>query len=138
MLTYFDNTGHFRPAWSRVLPSTLPSITLLTVKDPHGRLTYAACALMVASHHASEAHSQLADAALAEYGDGDGVPISGCYRRHFPEQVKDRLRYLAHRIGLMLDESQVLWRRAGRPDTSWRAQYGRHRADWQREADTST
>jgi hypothetical protein len=46
---------------------------------------------------ASRKHSEIAAAALAQYGD-HGAQISGCVRDHFPEDVKRDLRYLAGEV----------------------------------------
>ena len=43
---------------------------------------------------ASREHSKAAAAALRMYGD-HGPLISGCVRDHFPEEVKEHLRWLA-------------------------------------------
>lgn len=48
-------------------------------------------------------YQDLITAALKEYGNGDGVAISGIYRSHFPESVKDRLRFLAHGKSMLTD-----------------------------------
>lgn len=45
----------------------------------------------------ARAHDQLAAIALREYGD-HGPLISGCVRAHFPEQVKDVLRFTARQV----------------------------------------
>lgn len=46
---------------------------------------------------ASRKHSDVAQAALKEYGD-HGPLISGCVRDHFPEEIKNELRELARSV----------------------------------------
>lgn len=46
---------------------------------------------------ASRKHSDVAQAALEEYGD-HGPLISGCVRDHFPEKIKNELRELARSV----------------------------------------
>lgn len=46
---------------------------------------------------ASKEHSTLASNALTMYGD-EGSLISGCVREHFPQEIKDALRNLAHAV----------------------------------------
>ena len=50
-----------------------------------------------AACRASRMHGDIARAALAEHGD-HGPQISGCVRDHFPEHVKDQLRWWARRV----------------------------------------
>ena len=45
----------------------------------------------------SRAHSKLTAFALDKYGD-NGPQISGVIRDHFPEKIKDRLRFLARNV----------------------------------------
>lgn len=47
------------------------------------------------------------DNAIYTYGSGSGVIISGSYREHFPEKVKDRLRFLAHGIPMLQDAARL-------------------------------
>ena len=49
------------------------------------------------------AYQSLIASALKAHGDGNGVAISGIYRSHFPEDVKDRLRFLAHGKSMLTD-----------------------------------
>lgn len=49
------------------------------------------------------AYGKLVDAAHAAHGEGDGRYISGIIRSHFPEGVKDRLRFLAHGKSMLSD-----------------------------------
>ena len=44
---------------------------------------------------ASREHVALANESLERFGNGNGTPISGVVRDHFPDEVKDRLRSLA-------------------------------------------
>lgn len=46
---------------------------------------------------ASRKHSDIAQAALKEYGD-HGPLISGCVRDHFPEEIKEELRTWARMV----------------------------------------
>lgn len=50
--------------------------------------------------YTSRHYSELCKAYVAEYGEGNGRAISGCYRDHFPHEVKDRLRNMAQSIGI--------------------------------------
>jgi hypothetical protein len=43
------------------------------------------------------------DSALDRYGNGNGVSISGIIRDHFPDGVKNRLRFLAHGLTMVKD-----------------------------------
>lgn len=69
---------------------------------------------------ARDRYAALIDAAVATHGDGDGLLISGVYRDHFPEDVKDELRKAARRIAKAWDESAWYWRKAGRRMGTWR------------------
>ena len=61
------------------------------------------------------------DLALQAHGDGDGVLISGVYREHFPVDVKDRLRALAHARTAAEDYSLAHWTYgARRTAATWR------------------
>lgn len=46
---------------------------------------------------ASREHAALAAAALAKHGE-HGPAVSGCVRDHFPQDVKDELRFLAAQV----------------------------------------
>lgn len=46
---------------------------------------------------ASRLHSELAAIAFRDFGD-HGAQISGCVREHFPENVKEQLRFLAREV----------------------------------------
>ena len=46
----------------------------------------------------SREHSRLCRDYLAQYGNGNGKDISGIYRDHFPEPVKEQLRSIARAI----------------------------------------
>ncbi len=46
---------------------------------------------------ASRQHTLKARIAMAKYGD-HGPDISGCVRNHFPENIKNQLRGLAHAV----------------------------------------
>ena len=43
------------------------------------------------------------DAARRRFGNGDGVWISGGFLSHFPDGVKNRLRFLSHGLPMMQD-----------------------------------
>lgn len=53
------------------------------------------------------------DDALSTYGDGNGVLISGVVRDHFPMDVKDNLRTLAHTSSDLGAQAYAHWRAAG-------------------------
>lgn len=55
---------------------------------------------------ASRLHSSEAQRAFANYGD-HGVQISGCVREHFPERIKDRLRFLARLVTTELEKASA-------------------------------
>ena len=63
---------------------------------------------------------ELVDRSLAIYGNGDGVLISGVYRDHFPDAVKDALRVHAHGASDFSAKSLAHWRAAGRTLDTWR------------------
>jgi hypothetical protein len=50
-----------------------------------------------------EEYQHVIGAALKRYGDGDGRIISGIIRDHFPDDVKNRLRFLAHGLPMVKD-----------------------------------
>lgn len=54
-------------------------------------------------NHFEIAYHDLVKKALATYGNGDGHDISGIIRSHFPDDVKDRLRFLAHGKSMVSD-----------------------------------
>lgn len=47
------------------------------------------------------------DMAIAAYGNGTGSLISGVYRDHFPDDVKNRLRFLHHGKNLAADAARL-------------------------------
>jgi len=62
----------------------------------------------------------IVDRSLATYGDGDGVLVSGIYRRHFPVETRDELRKLAYAATEYRDRSRAHWRASGRKLETWR------------------
>lgn len=56
---------------------------------------------------ASREHDQLAEKSFLLYGD-HGAHISGIVRDHFPDDVKNRLRMLAHDVSRLNDEGFAL------------------------------
>jgi len=54
-----------------------------------------------------EEYQYVIDAALKRYGDGNGRLISGVIRDHFPDNVKNRLRFLAHGLPLVKDAERL-------------------------------
>ncbi len=54
----------------------------------------------------SRAHDDLAATALQEYGN-HGPRISGCVRGHFPERIKETLRYLAQQVTIHCDMAEA-------------------------------
>ena len=50
-----------------------------------------------------EEYQHVVSQALKRYGDGDGHIISGIIRNHFPDGVKNRLRFLAHGTSMVKD-----------------------------------
>jgi hypothetical protein len=50
-----------------------------------------------------EEYQYVIGSALKRYGDGDGRIISGVIRDHFPDDVKNRLRFLAHGLPMVRD-----------------------------------
>ena len=50
--------------------------------------------------YTSRHYGELCRAYADQFGDGNGRQISGCYRDHFPTEVKDRLRTMAQSIGI--------------------------------------
>ena len=59
------------------------------------------------------AYSQLVGQALESYGS-HGPLVSGIVRGHFPEEVKDTLRWLAHRTTRERDRALTHWKAAGK------------------------
>lgn len=116
-------TLRFRmPGWSvpvnamhdhRVLKRTMPGVT----KEQHVKLAYE---MKDRSQAASRAWVRELRRALKRYGDGDGVLISGVFRSHFPEEVKERLRQHARDKADYSDISHAHWRAAGRRTHTWR------------------
>lgn len=75
---------------------------------------------LLAAEHLRMALSHAISAALREYGDGDGRLISGVYRGHFPEEVKEVLRGLNRDINTLEDSSVFKWEIAGKRMHTWR------------------
>lgn len=71
----------------------------------------------------SETWSALVNQACLQYGDGRGVLISGIYRDHFPDHIKDALRVAAHSKTACLDASVRHWTQARRRNITWRRMY---------------
>lgn len=94
----------------------LPEFAHWTKGDHHG----AAIASLHAAERMQEEYARAIDRALAVYGDGSGVLVSGVYRGHFPEVEKDRLRMLAREVTELRDRSLAHWRAAGRRVETWR------------------
>lgn len=65
-------------------------------------------------------YGKAVDHALATFGNGSGVLISGVYRDHFPPEVKDRLRALAHAVGHLQAVSMAHWLASGKRSHTWR------------------
>ena len=59
------------------------------------------------------AGSDIVDGALLTYGDY-GPLVSGVVRSHFPEEVRDALRWLAHRATRERDRARTHWKAAGK------------------------
>ena len=67
----------------------------------------------------ARAYRRAVDSAIALYGDR-GPLIAGVVRDHFPEQVKDHLRQLAHGTSRQADISIAHWRASRRTTDAWR------------------
>ena len=65
------------------------------------------------------ARIELSTRALSDYGD-QGPDISGCVRDHFPTEVQDTLRTLAHKAAREIARSATHWKAAGRTMATWR------------------
>lgn len=85
-----------------------------TRKDPNNYATTQAIADLRAAVRCETAWSHTVDGAIAQFGDGSGVLISGVYRDHFPETVKATLRILRNDGNSAIDDARAAWRRAGR------------------------
>ena len=70
-----------------------------------------------------EAWSELVNHAALTYGDGNGSLISGVYRDHYPDHIKDALRTLAHARTAALDASARQWGLSRRHMTTWRRMF---------------
>lgn len=66
----------------------------------------------------SREHSRVAQEAIDKYGY-HGPLISGVIQEHFPEEIKEYLRYLAYSVGGMLESSRGHWLRSGRRLNTW-------------------
>lgn len=70
--------------------------------------------LKLAERKATQECYQIAiDAAIEQYGNGNGVLISGCVRDHFPDYVQNLLRGYARRISDCTDEAFAHWKASG-------------------------
>ena len=92
-----------------------------TRKDPNNFATNQAIADLRAAVRCETAWSGTVTAALAEFGDGTGILISGVYREHFPANVKETLRILRTDGNNAIDDAAAAWRRAGRTAATFRA-----------------
>jgi len=85
-----------------------------TRKDRSGCWTAAAVAHLAAAQFARIQRDIALQSAIAQYGDTQSTPISGCYAYHFPDSIKDQLRAYAREISIQHDFAVECWRRAGR------------------------
>ena len=68
-------------------------------------------------------YRDLLKTAEALYGDGNGQLISGVYRDHYPNWVKDQLRQAIGKANDYGDRSAAHWVAAGRRIYTWREVY---------------
>src|SRR5512146_1964571 len=85
-----------------------------TAKDPDGSWQWQAIKGLRVANEARIEYARILDAAIADYGDGNGRNISGIYREHFPEDIKRQLRQQLATLNLCNHNAAVCWRKAGR------------------------
>lgn len=85
-----------------------------TKVDPERQYALSAVAELESARDARVRYDQLLDAAITAYGDGNGRLISGVYREHYPEPVKDQLRAYARRVSECTDRALGYWTRGRR------------------------
>lgn len=91
-----------------------------TSRDPWGAHQREAAAALVRAQELDHDWLRLVQLARARYGD-HGALISGVYRAHFPDAVKDELRVLARKATALRDAAAAEWRKTGRTQDSFRA-----------------
>ena len=96
----------------QILRRLLPEWT----KEQHLRESESARAI---ARNLEGAHADCVADAARLYGT-DGPQISGVVREHWPEPIKNTLRYLAHRASFETQRSQAHWIAAGRRNETWK------------------
>lgn len=114
-----------------------------TRRDPNNRNTVVALAHLLGALDAREHYDELLQRSIADYGDRHtpirystpgagcvqcdnrghqydplnhqtGSAISGIYADHFPDTIKDQLRFYASLISWQTEHAVTAWRKAGR------------------------
>lgn len=110
--------GGFQPDWGRYAYAAARMYYAQTRKDPQLLLTSAAIGELARRHALNAEWQTRVTQAVAEYGDagpdGSRALISGVYRAHFPDAVKNTLRSLAHEQTACVDRAVQHLRDAGR------------------------
>lgn len=117
------------PKWNRTVTvadvytlfARLPEFNGWTADDHHTR----AVSQLQQSITLHGQWKRLAEDALREFGDGNGVYISGIIRDHFPEDTKTRLRELAHTSSSLSATAYAHWRQSGGTMNTFRQEYDR-------------
>jgi hypothetical protein len=94
---------HKVPKWSRTVtvldvPKLFPRVFPELTRTAHKTR---AATFLAKSKKFDKVYASLVKKALAQYGDGNGHLISGVYRDHFPELVKEKLRFYAHGASML-------------------------------------
>lgn len=112
---YFEK--HRFPKWNREvsvlheprLMKRIPAFAKMTKAEHLAKAHEFQAKARVAKH----AYNEAVKAAVAKHGE-KGPIISGAYQEHFPEDVKDQLRELAHKGPIYSDAALAHWKNAGK------------------------
>lgn len=85
-----------------------------TRRDPSNIATGEAIMALVMAQRTRQSRDTRLQWAIQTFGDITSQPISGCYGKHFPMDVQDRLTDEARAISRLIDEACRHWRKAGR------------------------
>lgn len=93
-------------------------MALIATPEQRARMTRQALQHIMIARLLRVAYNRLAVYAADRFGN-HGLPISGCYREHFPENYKATLRRIACRESHLWSVSVGLWAQAGRKRSTW-------------------
>ena len=90
-----------------------------TKRDPNNNYAIAAIAHLIAAQDARRRWDGVQAQAMLDYGDCDPISgsrseISGIRRAHWPDPVKEALRFYAQRVSEQTDRALTMWRLARR------------------------